>query len=192
MASCTTLIGPADYRSMAWKNGGGATTEVLRHPASPDTPFLWRISIAEIRQPGPFSRFEGYDRSILVIDGAGIVLQVDGESVTLDKAAGFYQFSGDQDVQCALIDGPTRDFNLMIDRERMAGTAELLYLGDTTQPIEPPAGATVIVHPLDAVANVETASTAVTVPAGSTLMLEAATALTLSGSGRCVAISLRA
>jgi len=42
----------------AWKNGGGTTREILRVPAEP-TAFDWRLSLATIDSPGPFSAFEG-------------------------------------------------------------------------------------------------------------------------------------
>ena len=36
--------------------------------------FAWRVSIARIDASGPFSRFPGHERTILFLDGAGMVL----------------------------------------------------------------------------------------------------------------------
>ncbi|MFQ9621820.1 MAG: HutD family protein [Enterobacteriaceae bacterium] len=40
---------------MPWKNGQGVTREVARYPEAGE--YDWRISLATIRQPGPFSAF---------------------------------------------------------------------------------------------------------------------------------------
>ena len=61
-------MGPGDYRLMPWKNGLGTTTEIAIHPAEADLagqPFDWRVSMADVTTDGEFSRFPGYDRSIL-------------------------------------------------------------------------------------------------------------------------------
>ncbi len=42
---------------MPWKNGGGSTLELLQEPAA-DGGFHWRLSIADVATPGPFSTFE--------------------------------------------------------------------------------------------------------------------------------------
>lgn len=41
-----------------WRNGGGATREVARHPqgAAADG-FEWRVSVADIGADGPFSAY---------------------------------------------------------------------------------------------------------------------------------------
>jgi environmental stress-induced protein Ves len=111
------IIRASDHRVMPWKNGGGATREVLVEP-DPDDPaqFLWRISIATVAQAGPFSRFPGIDRSIAVLDGEGMRLDVEGESVTLLPGDEPFAFSGDLDVRSELICGKTIDLNVMTRR----------------------------------------------------------------------------
>ena len=56
---------------MPWKNGGGSTTELLVEPAGAtlQTGFRWRLSMAALETSGPFSRFEGHDRT-MVPEGA--------------------------------------------------------------------------------------------------------------------------
>ena len=68
------LIGPADYRHMPWKNGGGVTIEIAVSPSgsSLDT-FDWRVSMATVIEPGPFSSFPGIDRTLCVLTGNGSV-----------------------------------------------------------------------------------------------------------------------
>jgi environmental stress-induced protein Ves len=65
------------YTEMPWKNGLGVTREVARYPESGE--YEWRISLATIRQPGPFSTFPGYLRNISVLEGGGMYLTIDGQ-----------------------------------------------------------------------------------------------------------------
>jgi len=107
---------PADYRRMRWKNGAGWTTELAVH-GGPEA-FDWRISVAEIEADCDFSRFPEVERSILVLDGAGMVLQVEGSApaVHLRREDPALRFAGEHAVQCRLLAGPTRDFNVMTRR----------------------------------------------------------------------------
>ena len=66
-------LAAAGYRRMPWKNGQGVTREIAREPAEGED-FLWRLSIAEVAASGDFSLFPGYDRTITLIEGAGMRL----------------------------------------------------------------------------------------------------------------------
>lgn len=116
------LLSPSDFRRMPWKNGAGRTTEIDAYPprAALDA-FDWRISVADVARGGPFSRFAGIDRTIVVIAGAGMRLHGNGHAVVLQALYEPYTFSGDVELDCALIDGPVRDFNLMVRRNRAHG-----------------------------------------------------------------------
>ena len=107
---------------MAWKNGAGRTTEIDAYPprAALDA-FDWRISIADVARSGPFSRFVGIDRTIVVIAGAGMRLVGSGHAVLLQALYEPYTFSGDVELDCELIEGPVRDFNLMVRRDSARG-----------------------------------------------------------------------
>lgn len=117
----------ADERpAMAWKNGGGVTREVARDPADARmADFIWRVSVAEVAEGGPFSAFEGVDRVITVVDGAGMVLTLDGSSHPVEPFAPF-AFSGDVDTDCQLVDGPLVDFNVMTRRTAATAKVELI------------------------------------------------------------------
>src|SRR5690348_16103916 len=71
------IIRSSDYRRMPWKNGGGETVEVTIAPegASLDA-FDWRVSMARVASSGPFSRFPGVDRTLAVLAGGGMRLDV--------------------------------------------------------------------------------------------------------------------
>src|SRR5487761_727801 len=74
------LLQPQDYRRMPWKNGLGMTTELAVSPVGAGLngrPFDWRVSLAEIETGCEFSLFPGYDRSILLSEGAGMELSFD-------------------------------------------------------------------------------------------------------------------
>ncbi len=119
------LITPADYRRMPWKNGGGVTTEIAVHGGGLDG-FGWRLSIADIAQGGPFSVFAGCDRCITVIEGEGMTLAVDGDAPRALRRLQPFAFSGDSAVECALLGGPIRDFNVICDRDRWRARVQWL------------------------------------------------------------------
>ncbi len=121
MTPRVTLLPASDYRTMPWRNGLGTTTEIAVEPGT-DGRFHWRLSIADVAQSGPFSRFDGYDRTIAVVAGAGMRLAVDGRpTVLIDQDAAPHDFPGDAATECTLIDGPIRDFNLIVDRASARG-----------------------------------------------------------------------
>jgi environmental stress-induced protein Ves len=112
-----------DYHSMPWKNGGGSTTELAIFPsgASIDD-FVWRLSRAEVKQAGGFSRFAQIDRSLAILSGDGLVLhsdseQTSGEKVMLTQTSLPYQFAGELPIFASLLGGPVLDLNLMTRRD---------------------------------------------------------------------------
>lgn len=94
-----------------WRNGGGVTRELLAWPS----PRAWRVrlSVADVDGDGPFSQFPGIERWFAVLAGAGVELALDGSTHRLGRDSDPFRFDGSADVQCRLLDGPTRDFNLM-------------------------------------------------------------------------------
>lgn len=116
---------------MPWRNGGGTTTEILIAPdgaAAAGERFFYRVSIADVASDGPFSRFEGYDRHIMLLAGAGMTLDCGAHGRIELAPSEPRSFSGDWDVIGALVGGAVRDFNLMVDRARATSSlsAELL------------------------------------------------------------------
>lgn len=113
-----------DVAPQPWKNGGGVTRELFTWP-QPDA-WALRLSVADIACDGPFSAFPGIDRWIAVLEGAGADLAAPfNQRITCDTTV--YAFDGQYPVMCTLVDGPTRDLNLMVDRSRgEGGMRELL------------------------------------------------------------------
>lgn len=117
---------------MPWKNGQGTTHEILieRGGDERDGPgFLWRLSLAEVAVASPFSLFPGCDRTILLLQGDGMILD-SGEHGrhVLDRRFMPYAFSGDWQTGCTLLGGPCRDLNLMVDRRRARASVQVLEL----------------------------------------------------------------
>jgi environmental stress-induced protein Ves len=118
------VIGPAEYRVMPWKNGGGVTTEIFASPPTGD--FDWRVSIATVNADGPFSTFIGYERHIMTLAGKGMVLDIEGSGkFTLERFQPF-SFSGDAKVQGLLSKGTVLDFNLIVRQDFGNGILRLV------------------------------------------------------------------
>jgi hypothetical protein len=110
--SCPQIVHADLVAPQPWKNGGGQTRELLVWPSP--TEWSFRVSVADIGQDGPFSPFPDVERWFVVIEGAGVVLRfVDGERRLAPGDAPLV-FAGAAAPDCRLIDGPTRDLNLMI------------------------------------------------------------------------------
>ena len=104
---------------MRWKNGAGWTSEILRVPD--DNDWTWRLSIAEIETDAAFSEFPGVERELILLSGSGLRLRFDQDGVggvhELLPPHDKLRFAGEHAVLGELIDGPTRDFNLMWKRD---------------------------------------------------------------------------
>jgi environmental stress-induced protein Ves len=115
------IIRAEDCRRMPWKNGGGETVEIAIRPESASVEnFDWRLSMATVASDGPFSSFDGVDRTLAVLEGEGIDLDIAGDPpVRLTQAAPPFTFAADVPVDARLVGGPIRDLNLMTRRGRL-------------------------------------------------------------------------
>lgn len=128
------ILRAADHRRMPWKNGKGETVEIAVFPpgASVET-FDWRVSAATVAEDGPFSLFDGIDRTLSVLSGEGIVLSVAGSAdLTLTGASAPHAFPADATAAARLVGGPITDLNVMTRRglfthrvEKLAVPADL-------------------------------------------------------------------
>jgi uncharacterized protein len=134
---------------MPWKNGGGITTEIAVYPEGSGLgDFDWRVSVADVTSQGPFSRFPGCERTIMLLEGSGMILDAgSNRNIELRQAFQPHRFSGDWDIVGKLLGGPVRDFNLIVRRGRAWGELEVLSVTDRLQ-IAAPDGGTLIAHVL--------------------------------------------
>ncbi|TAL97469.1 MAG: HutD family protein [Paraburkholderia sp.] len=122
-----SLLRGVDLVASPWKNGGGVTREIAVAPegAALDT-FVWRVSVADVAQPGPFSRFAGIDRTLVLLAGAGMLLDdAEGHTHALTQPLDIARFTGEASIDARLVDGATRDFNLMVRRGAATGDVEV-------------------------------------------------------------------
>jgi uncharacterized protein len=101
-----------DAAEQRWRNGGGITRELLAWP--PGDAWRVRVSVADVVRDGAFSRYPGVSRWFTVLQGAGVDLAVDGQVHRLRRGDPPLAFAGDAATACHLVDGPTRDLNLML------------------------------------------------------------------------------
>lgn len=109
------IVRGTDRKRMPWKNGIGVTEEIAVFPADRDAAsFDWRLSIAHVGEDGPFSTFPGVDRTIALLDGSGLALDLPaGQTVTLEPNGAPFAFSGDWSIAGRNLGGPTVDLNIM-------------------------------------------------------------------------------
>ncbi len=119
------LISPDQWQTQAWKNGAGITHQLAR--SDDQSGMRWRVSIAEVASDGPFSRFEQTDRIIMLLQGKGFCLHgAEDQPRVLDKALLPFAFAGETAIDCTLIAGPVRDFNLMTRRADVKACLQVL------------------------------------------------------------------
>jgi environmental stress-induced protein Ves len=112
-----TIMEPASFRAMPWRNGLGTTIELLKQDLPDGEGFAWRLSMADVTTNGTFSNFSGYDRTLLLLEGNGLTLDCDGAIHRLEKPLQSARFSGDDQTFATLHDGPVKDFNIMVQRQ---------------------------------------------------------------------------
>ena len=121
-----------DHRAMPWSNGLGTSYEVASD-RNVDGVWTWRVAIAPVVLDGPFSVMPGVDRELVVIEGNGMVLEVDGESVKCLPGQ-VVRFSGDSATFARLVDGPVVDLGLMTVRGVVTGSMVVVAdVGDVVE-----------------------------------------------------------
>ena len=122
----------SEHRAMPWANGLGTSYEVASD-RNVDDVWTWRVAIAPVVLDGPFSVMPGVDRELVVIEGNGMVLEVDGVSVECLPGQ-VIRFSGDSVTLARLVDGPVVDLGLMTVRGSVIGS--MVVIADAGDVIE--------------------------------------------------------
>ena len=121
------VLRAADRLEQPWKNGGGVTREIAVGPTGAGlTSFDWRVSLAEVSEPGPFSMFPGVDRTLTVLDGQLRLAFGDAPPVTLTSASPPLMFPADVDCQGIPVGGSALDLNVMVRRALYRARVERL------------------------------------------------------------------
>jgi environmental stress-induced protein Ves len=117
---------------MPWANGRGTSYEIAsdRNEAGEWT---WRLAMAPVNEDGPFSRIECVNRSLAVVDGAGMLLSVDRKKLQCLPMQ-VVRFRGDALTEATLADGPIMDINLMVRRKEADG--EMAIVSDAGRVVD--------------------------------------------------------
>ena len=188
------LLHANDYKRVRWKNDGGWTTEIAREPADPASDFVWRISIADIESDGPFSSFPGVARELMLLAGSGIELDIDdAPPFRLSERFQRVRFEGESRVECRLLAGATRDFNVMTQRD--AVRAEVMgrpLVGSMV--LFPEAGVVWLAHLVSGAAEARTDGEAARIEIGDTLRIDFASRddgrVVIEGGGEIVLVKV--
>jgi environmental stress-induced protein Ves len=132
------MIAFARSPSVTWANGLGRTTELVSWTRSRELSGAaappWRLSIAELAGPAPFSPLPGVLRHLLPVGGR-VTLSVNG-SVRRVGDGTVTEFAGDNEVELVeLGNGACHAVNLMVRAGRAGSGAEhrapILTVGDS-------------------------------------------------------------
>ena len=82
--------------------------------------------MAPVLEDGPFSRIDCVNRSLVVVEGAGMVLSVDRKKLQCAPLQ-VVQFRGEAVTDAILLDGPITDINLMIRRNDADGELRIVH-----------------------------------------------------------------
>jgi uncharacterized protein len=153
------IIRQSSFAAVPWKNGGGVTHEAIRVPPDGDS-FQWRVSVAQIDASGPFSDFAAYNRFMVLLKGAGVVLKFSSRAGPaasggpaprvreLRRVGDLEEFDGGLAIHCELLNGPCVDLNLMVSKTLPAVRAHVEVLRQPWSPHIESAEST-LVFPID-------------------------------------------
>ncbi len=157
-----SIIEPASFIAMPWRNGLGTTIELLKQDLPGGGGFAWRLSMAEVTTNGAFSNFSGYQRTLLLLEGKGFTLDCDGAIHRLEKPLQSASFSGDDQTFATLHDGPVKDFNIMVQRQHCsARVSSALHPDESTLAVD---GDILLVYAVDG--ELSLSGPEISVPAG--------------------------
>ncbi|MEV4975807.1 HutD/Ves family protein [Streptomyces scopuliridis] len=152
------ILRAAERAAVPWKNGGGVTREIASWPEGAGTAdFDWRISLADVAADGPFSTFPGVDRTLTMVEGAGMDLTVGGRRELVGERCVPADFPGDLPTHCLLLAGPVVNFNVMWQRERVSASVAVVR---GCVPVPVPPGAMVVAVALEGPATLGSATLA--------------------------------
>lgn len=107
------VIQVAERPVSPWRNGGGRTRVMAQGPpaADPDH-FSWRLSVAQVDGPGPFSAYPGLHRQLIVAGEEPLTLRIDDHVRELGPGS-VVAFDGGASVSCEVPHGPVTAVNVM-------------------------------------------------------------------------------
>lgn len=132
------VLHASSYLAMPWRNRGGESRQIAIYPSGArflDGSFIWRLSTARTNASGPFSLFQGFKRTIVLLPGSRATLQHPGsEPITLDPLKP-HNFSGDRETTCTLLTDEMRDCHIMTARKRAVHDVTVYRPGEVDQTV---------------------------------------------------------
>ena len=124
----------ADLPRERWRNGAGWTRPVASADVDGET--LWRVSLAEISQAAPFSRFEGLDRTAVLAAGGPVHLHSPDQHWALTQPGDVAHFAGEAALHNEAPEQEALFWNVMARRDRVQ--ARVLVMQDVMSPFALP------------------------------------------------------
>lgn len=117
------LIRSQDYELKPWKNGLGKTREIIGKSAGEK--LAWRLSLAIVESDGQFSNFDGFDRILTVVRGAGMRL-IGSDAVYEAQPFTPIRFPGGERITGRCYSVPIENFNLIFDPEQVTADVRIV------------------------------------------------------------------
>ena len=129
------IVRYSDIAESRWINGAGTVKVIASGGIGRDgavsigvvSPWDWRLSIADVGQPGDFSALPGVGRILTVVDGGPLHLTINGKA----RMASPFQplaFDGSLHTRAALPKGPVKNLNLMCRKGHAGGSVSIIPL----------------------------------------------------------------
>ena len=99
------IVRATELVEVPWRNGAGITRQILAQDG-------WRLSIAELTEPAPFSTFAGLNRIFTVISANPVELTIDGAGQIAQPLQPI-EFSGASEVFGRPTNGAAQALNVM-------------------------------------------------------------------------------
>ena len=105
---------------MPWLNGRGESLEIAGDRGLDDA-WSWRLAMAPVVADGQFSKIDGVDRQLVLVEGDGMTLTIDRKVFECNPLE-IISFRGEAMTSARLARGPIRDINLMTRRGSCNGS----------------------------------------------------------------------
>jgi uncharacterized protein len=134
-----SIVRYANVAPNPWKNGLGATSQLVVHPADASLEsFDWRISIARLDRSAPFSVFPGINRWLAVLAGEMVLLREGFDPSRMTTRSDPVHFSGDVSAAGEVVHAPVLDLNVMYRAEVWRATMRRVVASDQAFRLAPP------------------------------------------------------
>ncbi|CAE6948427.1 HutD family protein [Vibrio sp. B1FLJ16] len=124
-----SIIPQSDYLRMPWKNGLGETLEIAVHREKDEVQY--RVSQAAVVEDGVFSDFSGLHRTLVLLQGNGMLLTHQNGAKTyshdLQQPLAIANFAGGDVTHASLSNGKIEDLNIMVREGKVTSTVEAVF-----------------------------------------------------------------